>query len=510
MVNLTMIIDGIPELNCLDMKASKTRIKAHQISLPVRKKIFKKYFLVSCIVAASNVLWVSNPLISYIIIILQLSVLFICYLKNNITEYMAYYALFICNCLGFPELLGSGIGYDLKNVRILGINLGIWILIPVIMKVCTQKIHIGKIKKEHFLFYKISFGLLFMNIIATIIGILLIILNDNGILGMHGIIGSYIKTLYSMAFLPVAFCMGFYYIYMYERKSSVKIALALQAVLFGTVFQQLISLIFGLRGMYSADLSILLESVVSIFIPMLLIIGIDKNNAVYHKISVMAATVGIILELRFTSSGKFILLVGFLIFIGLLHLMKKKNLVVIILIAAIVFILPVLIQKMIVENRLFAAKLGQVMGFVKFWETGWLDKMPKSPKIRIAEILNICIEYLNKPWLFLTGKGYVGSIRDYLHMFGTQSTTLGAFSRLEWENGLFFNMHEIASNFLMFGFMGIVYTGNIIVATIKRYKSNIWIVVGGFWFLVFYGYSFTIGVFGIMALFYGAQSYGKE
>lgn len=467
----------------------------------VKKKLFQRYVLISCLAAAFNVLLISNRYLSYLIASLEVAVLIYKFIKNDITGYMAYYTIFICNCLEFIEFFSGGVSCDLKNIRILGVNLGVWLLLLVAFPMFFRTLHMGRLKITQPLFFRASIGLIMINIVALLVGAFLLIVNDNQILNIPRILIEYINAGYAMFFLPITMFAAFYHILIYENKSAFKIGLALQATLIGSVFQNIIAIKFSIYGSYGSAPT-LLRSSLGIYIPFLLLMGINRKT-VYPMFTTIVAFIGIMLGLRYNSSGKLILVSAIVVVAWIIHLFKRKNPLAICIVIVLCLTIPGMVQRLILNNELFAAKIMQVIRLVRFWRSDWLANMPPSPRMRISEMLNVFVEFYQKPWLIFTGKGYCGSILDHIKMFGSWTPGQNAFSDIEWKYNIFYRMHEIASNLLMFGLMGIFYSVGLIKAVIKQYKKNIWIAVGTFWFIIFYGYSFTISVFGIVALFYG-------
>jgi hypothetical protein len=79
---------------------------------------------------------------------------------------------------------------------------------------------------------------------------------------------------------------------------------------------------------------------------------------------------------------------------------------------------------------LISNKIHEIKGLITFWKPGWYENMPTSPRYRVSEFANICLEYIKKPYYFIFGKEYVSTFKDYIGGFnmGYQS----AFSREEF------------------------------------------------------------------------------
>ena len=47
-------------------------------------------------------------------------------------------------------------------------------------------------------------------------------------------------------------------------------------------------------------------------------------------------------------------------------------------------------------NILISNKINKIKGLITFWTPGWYENMPTSPRYRVAEFANICVEYVKK------------------------------------------------------------------------------------------------------------------
>lgn len=473
-------------------------------SVSIRKE-FWKYVFLSFIIAAINVMFYNNQFISMFVAFLEILFLTVQLIRGGICRYLTCYIIFMCHCIEFSQFVNETYIYNLKNFRLLGINFGVWLLIPVLVYVIMRPLRFGHLKVEYPIFFKFSKGMLLLNFIAAFIGIILVGVNDNGIQAIGNVEEQYVRVVFSMLFLPLVAILSFYYINTYEEKRRYLFLITFQALIWGCSFQFLISYLFGIYGNYGS-VRILASSIMYFILPFSLLIAMNKNYCFYPKTHMIITTIGLTFNLLFNSNGKTILFFGVVAIIWLLYLMKKRTiqskLIVAILLFAIVFVTPALLV-ILSENILFKSKFQQAMSLVSFWNSGWLDIMANSPRIRVGEFLNTCIEYLNKPWLMITGKGYLGSIRDYTNMFGNFYISQGAFSSKEWMVGSFFNLHEITSIFLIYGIPGVVYAFRLLKMSLQNYSKNIWLLIGMIWFILLYGYSFTLTIFGVFVYMYG-------
>lgn len=471
-----------------------------------RKKMFWKYTIIAMIVSSIGVLFVDNSIIGYILIFFEMSILLCKLLRGNIAEYVAYYVIFICNCFEFSSISQVEQFYNLKDIRFLGINLGVWLLIPLILNFVLRPIKIGILRKEQKTFYKLTGGLLVLNIMAAIVGLLLIAFNDNKIASIPGIMSEYIGAMYSGMFIPIAMICAFCSLITYEKNRLFVIPISLQAAMLGCVSQIFVSFFAGVKGSYGG-VDTLMKSVISIFIPFALLLFIDKENTIYPKGTAFLCMLGTAFMIRYNASGKLLLAVAVAVLITVYYIYrynkKSSKCMITICVIGVVFLFPIMVGYLTKNSVLFSSKMAQVRNLFDFSSNeNWLENLPSSPRLRVEEIRNVLFEYVRKPWLFFTGKGYMGSIVDnfgYFHSVQNEDFV----TNTEWIAGIYFNLHEIASNLVMFGLGGIVYSIGLLKYTINAYKENIWIIFGTCWFVLFFGYSFTLSIFGVVALFYG-------
>ncbi len=474
-----------------------------------KEKNFIILVITSVIIAVANVAFVNNRILSSAIILTEIVVLLYFVVRGDFVKYLSFYMIFICNCMEMPTFVGNDTFYNLKNARIFSVNLGIWTLLPALFLILSISIDKTYLRIAESSYYKYSTGMLFINIVALVVGGILIALNDNEIQRIGNYTRAYINTAYTMIFLPASMIIIFNYIYTNAKDNIGYISLALEATLWGTAFQIIYSSIFEIYGSYGA-LRTLLCSNISFILPFLVLLSLDEEHIVYRKCCVVLGLIGTVITLSNNASGKLILLSGAVVIVLVVRSMKERSIglkiFVAFLLVALINWLPVFIENLKTSNILFNNKLNQSIGLLEFWKPEWFQNMPNSPKIRIGEILNILYEYWQKPWLAITGKGFLGSIKDNLGLFQDMPAVAGSFSSAEWKYGIFYNLHEIAAQLLMYGLIGSIYTISLLATTLKRYADNIWILLGGFWFFILYGYSFTITTFCVIALFYGLKN----
>ena len=472
------------------------------------KRTLLFYYIVAVIVASVNVLFCYNKEISYLAIIIEIVVLVYELINKRIYRYTALSVIFISNCLEFSYFVGKDDFYNMKTVRILGINIGAWVLLVLAVICCIKPIRTGIIKQQQHGLFRFGTNLIKLNVVAAVVGFVLLLVNDNNIAGVGNIENGYVSCAYAMLFIPLTELLAIFYIVGYEKEHIKELYIALQATAFANACQIIVSFCFGLYGYYGGT-GTLLVSTTNFLSPMMLLILFDKKSR-FRKTSLIIIIIGIILSIAFNANGKLVLLIVFVSIIALFKLLKGRKMatkiatILIVVLGAV--LIPFIIEYLINNNVLFNSKYSQVLTLFQFGKENWIQNLAQSPRARVEEFFDVCLEFANSPWLIFTGKGYMGSIIDRTGYFSTLSTNRGMFSDAEWINGTYYNLHEVTSSLLLYGIMGIAYTVSLIKYGIKNSKTNAWAIMGIFWFVFLYGYSFTLSCFGAMAFFVGLLS----
>lgn len=474
-----------------------------------KKKTYITYLIIACLASASNVLFCYNKVASTVVVLFEVIILILLLLQKKMADYICFFMFFMCNCIEYSAFAGQDAFYGFKNFRIAGINIGIIMLLPVFVyfiKYCRELLVVRKNTVSQF-----CYGLIAINIIAAIVGMMLIFINDNNIQSLGNITYSFIQKGYGMIFLPVAFMIAIYEVFRNYEYETYKLSLGLQVVLCANVFQMIVSITTGVTGNYGY-LSTMQVSIVNFLIPFLILVSLYKKEVIYPRFTAIVGFLGSILAISYNANGKLIIMFFVCVIIFTIKSLKDGS---VILKAFVTFaILGSIVCfgtfiNYLIQNPLFNAKLGDVKTLLNIFSGNWIENLSQSPRVRVEEFRDIIIEYGNKPWLFLTGKGYLGSIVDHTGYFRLHLAGFDGFvSEAEWINGIYYNLHEIASYILLYGFIGLVFLIRTInrCVGIFRKSFNIWLLIGMYWFVLFYGYSFTISTFGCVSLLYGLFS----
>lgn len=461
-----------------------------------------RYIIFASIIGVLNVLFFRNYVASLSLVMIELGILAYFFFKNDITSYLGCYLMFLCLSFEFGAFAGVEEFYGFKNFRILGMNLGIICLIPIATKLIFSKINLTSIKKFSQCCRFISLMLL-AGISGVIIGLFNLLVNDNNIQNIPNYINIFVVMCYEMVAFPFLLIASCTYILLFEPHKIDLLKQYLVGILVGGVCAMIASLMSGNLGRYGG-LDTLLAPMITWYVPFIIFMFFSNFLTKSKYIILLAGIVGTYLLFIFNASGKLFFVVLLLPLMVIIALKKQKRFISLLLLLATLF--PFIIGVLFILNAfkdeyvLFSIKLNQASSLLSIWDPDWLNNLPDSPKYRVTEFLNICYEYLKKPWYLLLGKGYMGTIQDHISMF---HFTEGAFSDEQWVNGSFYNLHAaINTLFLSHGILGLgIYLYYAKLTLTKMLKTQ-WGMIGAYWFLICYGYSVTLTAFGLMCLIF--------
>lgn len=471
------------------------------------KKTYK-YYLFSIISTLINIYFFDNfPIMLAWVGIGIALLMYILLIKNDLLEYVVYYLILLAPSLEFGAFISNNpdvVFYGFKNTKIFGINLAlIFIFVPLIYIVLTQKFKLLFVKKQFKNTWLLTISFLFLTFTATIMGLLNIIFNDNSIQNLPRFWQLFVEQMYLSYWTLIVIIVSI--IALKESKDKLyKLEHGLIGVLTSSSFGLLFAYFAGINGSYGSA-STLLASVVSWYIPFLLLLPFYKK--INFKLFIFLSWVfGIYFLAMFNANGKIVLLTGICAIVALYLFLKKNFLLkiqpLVLLVLLLTLLLGTILDSFILNAPLLKYKFESALALIQFWKEDWFQSMPNSPRIRIAEFVNVFYEYLRNPLQMFLGKGYLGSTRDHIDQFGWEIA--GAFTKEQYSNDTFYRLHETVNFvFLWNGISGLIVLFLILKRVITNFNNNVWLLIGGIWMFLFYGYSLTIGIFGVLSLILG-------
>jgi len=458
---------------------------------------------ISIFVGILNVQFSQNYIVSLFLVIFEFFFLMFLLLMRRPILSIGYYLIFISMSFEFDALIGTTSFYGFKNFRVFGINIALITLMVYFLYyvLLFRNISLRKIK-DYPVFFKYIKRFLLLLIVAISTSLFTLLVNDNNVM-IEGVGLNYIASnIYLLAFVPFIIIFIISGMLINDHDQFRMLGKFFMAIFIGISVASIYSYLIGSYGVYGG-LETLLLPVTIVFVPFLPLFykGINKKLYIY-----LLWFISSFLLIVYNSSGK--LLFGYiftLIFIVFSLLYKRKFKIILGFSAFIIFIYVVINLypiSFLSDSIIYNIKLNQLSSMISFWRNDWLIDMPLSPKIRLIELYSIFIEFINKPWFFIFGKGYAGTFQDATGIIDGQFLS-ASYSYNEWLLGYYNNVHETFNIlFLYSGIFGLLFfIYNIFLLFKNRYDP--WITTGIFWFLLFYGYSFTLSIFGLFILMYG-------
>ena len=464
----------------------------------------RKMILISSGIAIGNVCFSFNYYLALIFCLLQVSGLLYLFVKGKYLEYFCFYL--ICTTYSLEFDFYNCPFWSLKNFRFLGINLCVWLLIPLLASVLYNMRFQQYRERQFRVGHNIKNGMLSLAILAIIIGALNIYLNDNNIRNLNGYLVAFGEGIYTyMAYIILPMFIFSYFIFDENRQKIVKSCI--NAILAGAVIAMVFASFWEMKGQ-NAGQEIIISNVTNIIFGAFTLLVSLQYDGKFRKMYLILGILGVILSFKNVVMGK-ILVILFAILVlyclNLLFYQGKKGILICLIFAALIGTLMfVYFPIMMRNNHTFQWKMRQLISMLTFWEEGWWENMESSPKARLEETLNIFLEYVKKPLQIFLGKGLLGSFESHTGMYQNMPNDFSGYTKAEWENRSFYNVHETFNVlFLSNGLLGIGYIVYILKVALRKMLKNPYIVMGAVWFMFFYGYSMTISCFGIACLLLG-------
>lgn len=483
--------------------------------LSARKgNVFYSNIYFAICIGIGNVISCFNFSFAIVLILFEVVILFYDFMKFNLSRYVCHLVLFIAMSVEFSTIAGTDSFYNIKNIRILGVNIGVWCMIPAFMLIIFDIIRRGRNKKSRHqriignsLFYLKATAIICG--ISIVMGVICILINDNDIRAMQNVLGKFVEQIYQEIFITLGVSIIIIYTLAYFDRAKREFECTIISILVAISISSLFSILTKQYGRHG-DSYTLLVSGNCMFLPLMLTFPFYKRK---YEISAwfiaVIGGIGTVLSLLYNASGKMVIIMLFVPVIVILNGNNggvNKSVLRFSLFSCMFLILVVFLFSN--SNSLFQYKLEQALSLLQFWKEDWLINMPSSPRWRLLETYNITVEYLKKPWFSIFGKGLMGTIKDYSGMY-TYGTS--AYPAAQWSIGSFFSVHETLNRlFLIGGINGIIFIVSMVKRYLKSRKNNPYITIGFIWFIFCWGYSITWAVFGIMSLSLGMSLFDES
>ena len=463
-----------------------------------------KSIFICSLVGLLNSFFYSNIGIMFVMCVVEVAILFFNLVRRDYMHYIAMYTVFLCFSMESEAFVGTDVFYGFKNFRIAGVNLAIWMMLPIIfLSFMNLKVSFARKNKIQ---RKIIKKILSFTLIGLIMSFVIYLVNDNGFASKTGSSVELINSLYTyilvcLELIAISWCVSL------QQENIFILKQYLYSIIVGTAIVFLSCFFLRNYGNRGGLQSLQVSDIYFLLVCSIILVVYDEFNFSSKIVLGVAGILILILSLIYNASGK-IVITSIFIPILMVVMMNRKGFstktivilfvgtVALVLICA--FILPMLVN----TSPLLKIKYDQAMRLLAITSDNWFENLPSSPKMRITEFINIAVEYLKKPWYAFFGKGFCGTIKDNLGLFDDLSEF--SFSQWELQLGAFYSMHEsINCFFLVGGFWGLYIIISILIKVFREMHYSPWLVFGFMWVLLFYNYHLSISIYGIVALIVG-------
>lgn len=288
-----------------------------------------------------------------------------------------------------------------------------------------------------------------------------------------------------------------------QKKYVEIMKLYLQLIIIDIAFVSSFAAIIGFVGSYGD--AVIVSSPTSLALtPVLLIFANKSINSFHSTLSLVAALLIIVISFIYGGTvvgSKWYIIIGMTL-VGLIIITTKiKSLWLLSFVAiGLLMLIPLLIDPLLSivgQNNFLSYKLSQALDVMNFFgnrnASSWYENMNNSPLQRFDELHNIFIEYTNKPWFALFGKGLGGTTRHYTTILSWNDR--GNFSIEQVRMGAFFRMHESLSVlFLQHGILGLLFFIMIIKEIVIRLHKSPWSMAALIWFVFYWDYGASLAI----------------
>jgi len=452
-------------------------------------------FIYVLTISIFSLLSVNNISLSQYFIPFQVTIL-IFSLFIGFKYYFYNFVIFLLLSYEFGFFLNGMDFYSFKNTSFFDINFGILFSLPLFVFILFNPNFDPLFKKNYFSLFSRIFLLLFFS--GTIMLFFTLIINDNDVLIFNNLFLLVYNRLY---YFLIPYFFFILYLTLSRKQNFLK---ELKTLFFFILVSISISKFFGIYfNIFSITVGqeVLLVTDINFFTPFLLLFALDLKSNYLKMITFLLGISTIFLTIIYNPNGKSFLIILIVLLITLIKLfVKYRTYFIFIGGASIVFFLFIL--STIQLDQLTINKFNEVLSVISFWRSDWIDSLPTSPRYRVAQFINIFIEYLNKPYYFFFGKGYFGTYRDYIN--GFTEGYLSAFTKQEYDNNIYYYVHDAVNIIpLTHGLFGIIATLSLFKKLLTSFSLSNYLIIGFVWFVFYYGFSFNISLFGVLSLFIG-------
>ncbi|MBP6754963.1 MAG: hypothetical protein KA210_02360 [Bacteroidia bacterium] len=453
------------------------------------------YLLISVFYVLTTSL-LSLSFFGFVVVIFQaLLLLFLIFYKPSLA--FPYVILSFGSSIEFNTFINNGQSplYNLSNVKLFGLNVGIWMFIIVIPSIIQGIMNLRKKVIFNFWQYIILFGFLTMYFVAISSSFLSYIFTTGGLSNFD--IGYLISLSYLQLWPLVCLFCSIVYIKINENG-----LLTLKLTVFYTFIAVLISSFLinfvGVRGTYGYSLYYFAPTLIFIC-PLFLILLKDPFFQISRRLAIVIFFSFIVLPIiLFDLAGGKVIIFTLMALLLFSKKFKFRNMFFAFIAMGFLFFV---IYSFMSDESLLKSKIDEILSLFNFFSGYWYELLEPSTRFRLDEFINIFQHYKLNPFFIPTGFGIVSGAPDYIGGYGQVAD--GSFPGVEYTFNYFISYHEICSFLIKYGLMGFALLFLVLRKAFKFKEKLPFLVVGSIWLILFWGYSFTLAITGATILAIG-------
>ncbi len=463
-------------------------------------RLDSSFIIIGIIFGVLNSLTINIPIFSAVVAIVEYSIIIGLLIRKSFIEAFRYLLLFLGIVLEVGVFVhGDGKGPDMYNFIDLPLLHGYLLAflifyIYVRLKQQPHKIENVEcriIRKWLYVLYGLGAFSIFMSML----------IDDNNIMET----GNYPK----LALVEIFYFFTRFFVFLSAIEmvqipdAKYKLEVTCWSILAITVVMCILNtFVFRITGWYDTY-EIMLSPLVIAFTPCLLMFCYKdslQNRTLSFVLSIIIIASTFIYPTCIGSKWYIVIMLSIMGWLILLSGIKKFGWgVIAIFLVLIVIIANADLLLSVVGNDYVSWKLRQTLNLISFKGVGesgsFYDGLDHSTLYRFDELHNTFIEFSNKPFFALIGKGFAGTIKHTTNILSWE-TDPGAFSDIQVKMNLFYEMHEsFAVIFLRHGLVGVFFIIYVVKNLFKRITNTPWAMIALLWFVFYwsYGMSMIIG-----------------
>lgn len=454
-----------------------------------------------------NMYGTESPSISLLVALTEYTIIFILLLTGDFSKAFFYYLAFSATILEFDlfiygEDASSHVRYSFAMLPLFKDYLR-WLLAYYFAFKAYEEYVAMKYKlSKTMTSLKKWLKLLFIS--GTISITLALLFNDNGVITNSNVYPE--VAIFSILQFLVKVSIILTSVFLLCREDwKEQCSIYIQLILISVSLITVIAALLGFVGQYNGKETILIAPLAVAYAPMLILFLFKRDEAVFPFITILSGLAAIIASLVYggTAIGSKWYLIIILAILGVIVMLAKIRSLWMLFLGSVacLMIVPLIILPVLSffdVNSYAFVKLDQALTTINVFgfqnTAAWFAEIDESPLQRIDEVHNTLIEYYNKPWFAIFGKGFGGTTQHYTNLLSWSG--LDQFSADQIQMKAFYRMHEtLAVILLQNGIIGLMFFFKMIGKLLKRLYKTPLAMMALVWFFFYweYGISLVIG-----------------